>query len=142
MQRTPLAAVALIAGLTACGGRIALAQTAAITATTVEHSRLGAVSDEAFAWHWGLTAEAVAKYRAYMNVEGRYFYAHLDPVMVLGIIETDPVQRSQYAETYLKAERQRVSDQTGFAALVAAIRSFARSRSCCLTRVSVSIRLT
>ena len=119
MQRTPFMLV-LIAGLTACGGRIALAQTAAITATTVEHSRLAAVSDEAFARHWGLTAEAVAKYRAYMNVEGRYFYAHLDPVMVLGIIETDPVQRSQYAENYLKAERQRVSDQTGFAALVAA----------------------
>ena len=54
-----------------------------------------------------------------MRVEGRYFYAHLDPVMVLGIIETDPVQRARYAGLYLEAERERVREQTGFAQLVA-----------------------
>ena len=52
--------------------------------------------------------EEVAHYRQYMRVEGRYFYAHLDPVMTLGIIETDPVQRARYAGLYLEAERERV----------------------------------
>lgn len=119
MKRTRLF-VALGAGLTALCGSVASAQTAAITATPIEHTRFEEVSPPAFARHWGLTAEEVTKYRAYMNVEGRYFYAHLDPVMVLGIIETDPVQRGRYAEQWLKAERRRVDDQTGFASLVAA----------------------
>ena len=112
--------LALYTGFTALCWSNGPAHAAAITATPVEHTRFEEVSDEAFARHWSLTAEDVTKYREYMNVEGRYFYAHLDPVMVLGIIETDPVKRGQYAENYLKAERQRVSDQTGFAALVAA----------------------
>lgn len=112
--------LALYTGFTALCWSSAPAQTAAITATTVAHTRFENASDEALAQHWGLSAEAVAKYQDYMTVEERYFYAHLDPVMVLGIIETDPVKRGRYAEQYLKAERRRVSDQTGFASLVAA----------------------
>lgn len=112
--------LALYTGFTALCWSSAPAQTAAITATTVAHTRFEDASDEALAQHWGLSAEAVAKYQDYMTVEGRYFYAHLDPVMVLGIIETDPAKRARFAEQYLHAERRRITEQTRFAALVAA----------------------
>ena len=112
MKRTRLF-VALGAGLTALCGSVASAQTAAITATPIEHTRFEEVSPPAFARHWGLTAEEVTKYRAYMNVEGRYFYAHLDPVMVLGIIETDPVQRGRYACLLYTSQIQRLRVQLG-----------------------------
>ena len=95
------------------------AQTTPIATTAIEHTQFGEASDQELAAHWTLSPEEVARYRHYMRVEGRYFYAHLDPVMTLGIIETDPVNRARYAGLYLDAERQRVRDQTGFARLVA-----------------------
>jgi len=112
--------LALGAGLAALCGSVASAQTAAITTTPIEHTRFEEVSNEVFARHWGLAVEDATKYRTYMNVEGRYYYAHLDPVMVLGIIETDPAKRARFAEQYLHAERRRITEQTRFAALVAA----------------------
>lgn len=78
------------------------------------------VSDAELADYWQLGTEDVARYRRYMALEGRYHYAHLDPVMVLGLIESDPDRRQRYAEQYLLGERRRISQQTGFAALVAA----------------------
>ncbi len=91
------------------------------TATRIEHTQFGEASDQELAEHWQLSTQEIARYRRYMRVEGRYFYAHLDPVMVLGIIETDPVQRARYAGLYLEAERERVREQTGFASLVARV---------------------
>ena len=91
----------------------------AVTTTTIEHTQFGEASDQELAEYWKLSREEVARYRHYMRVEGRYFYAHLDPVMTLGIIESDPVNRARYAGLYLDAERQRVKAQTGFAQLVA-----------------------
>ena len=61
------------------------------------------------------------RYHHYMAVEGQYFYRHLDPVMVLGLIETDPAQRARYAEQYLMGERRRIEAQTRFATLAAAV---------------------
>jgi hypothetical protein len=55
-----------------------------------------------------------------MTREGRFFYAHLDPIMVLGIIESDPQRQARYAEQYLRAERQRIEAQTAFAQAVGA----------------------
>ena len=56
-----------------------------------------------------------------MAVEGQYFYRHLDPVMVLGLIETDPAQRTRYAEKYLETERRRIEAQIRFATLAATV---------------------
>ncbi|MFZ1493368.1 MAG: hypothetical protein WAU60_08130 [Candidatus Competibacter denitrificans] len=92
-----------------------------ISATTIEHTTWGAASEQELATHWGLSVAEVQRYRQFMAVEGQYFYAHLDPVMVLGLIETDPTQRARYAESYLLAERQRIAQQTGFAQLVARV---------------------
>lgn len=92
-----------------------------LSATTIEHTQFGEVSDQALAEHWKLSPQEIAGYRRYMKLEGRYFYAHLDPVMVLGIIETDPVQRARYAGLYLEAERERIQEQTRFANLVASV---------------------
>ncbi|MBK8168639.1 MAG: hypothetical protein IPK64_22050 [bacterium] len=113
-------AAALALALLAAPAAPARAQSG-IGATAIEYTALGEASAKELAAHWGLKPEEVEKYRAYMRLEGRYFYAHLDPVMVLGIIEPDPGQRARYAELYLSGERKRIAEQTGFAKLVAAV---------------------
>jgi hypothetical protein len=92
-----------------------------IAATAVEHTTFGEVSARTLADRWGLQPDEITRYRDYMAVEGRYFYSHLDPVMVLGLIETEPARRARYAEKYVLAERRRIEQQTGFATLVAAM---------------------
>ena len=89
-----------LAGLLACSLGAVRAQTT-LTETPVHYSTWGPASDAALAAHWGLTAEEVQRYHHYMAVEGQYFYRHLDPVMVLGLMETDPAKRTRYAEKYL-----------------------------------------
>lgn len=116
--RSRLAALALaLLGVLAAPAR---AQSG-IGATAIEYTALGEASAKELADHWGLKPEEVEKYRSYMRLEGRYFYAHLDPVMVLGIIEADPERRARYAEQYLEGERKRIAAQTGFAKLAAAV---------------------
>ncbi|MCB1769439.1 MAG: hypothetical protein KDJ31_07055 [Candidatus Competibacteraceae bacterium] len=88
-----------------------------ITATALDYTP---ITDAALAAHWGLEQADVARYRNYMTREGRFFYTHLDPIMVLGIIETDPQRQARYAERYLMAERQRIEAQTAFAQAVGA----------------------
>lgn len=92
-----------------------------VSTTTIKHTQFGEVSDRELAEHWKLTPEEVAHYRQYMRVEGQYFYTHLDPVMVLGLIETDPTRRAHYVGMYLDAERARVKAQTSFAILAATV---------------------
>lgn len=115
-------------GLSLASSPLALnAQSTSSAATTIEHMQVGSLSDEAndkeLAAHWQLSQEEVARYRHFMRVEGRYFYAHLDPVMVLGLITTHEVQRTRYAERYLDAERARIEAQTRFARLVAEVQT-------------------
>ena len=109
-----------LAGLLACSLGAVHAQTT-LTETPVHYSTWGPASDAALAAHWGLTAEDVKRYHHYMAVEGQYFYRHLDPVMVLGLIETDPAQRTRYAEKYLETERRRIEAQIRFATLAATV---------------------
>jgi len=109
-----------LAGLLACSLGAVRAQTT-LTETPVQYSTWGPASDAALAAHWGLTAEDVQRYHHYMAVEGQYFYRHLDPVMVLGLIETDPAQRTRYAEKYLETERRRIEAQIRFATLAATV---------------------
>lgn len=109
-----------LAGLLACSLGAVRAQTT-LTETPVHYSTWGPASDAALAAHWGLTAEEVKRYHHYMAVEGQYFYRHLDPVMVLGLIETDPAQRTRYAEKYLETERRRIEAQIRFATLAATV---------------------
>ena len=92
-----------------------------LTETPVYYSTWGPASDAALAAHWGLTSEEVKRYHHYMAVEGQYFYRHLDPAMVLGLIETDPAQRTRYAEKYLETERRRIEAQIRFATLAATV---------------------
>lgn len=109
----------MLAGAAALAPLSGVAQTT-LTTTAIDHTRFGTVTDAAMAAHWGLEKAEIAQYRNYMALEGRYFYAHLDPVMVLGLIETDPQKRARYAEKYLLDEQRRVEEQTSFAKLVAA----------------------
>lgn len=108
----------MLAGAAALASLSGGAQT--LTTTAIDHTTFGTATDQAMADHWGLKTAEVVKYKTYMALEGKYFYAHLDPVMVLGLIETDPQQRARYAEKYLLDERRRVEEQTSFAKLVAA----------------------
>jgi len=108
----------MLAGAAALASLSGGAQT--LTTTAIDHTTFGTATDQAMADHWGLKTAEVVKYKTYMALEGKYFYAHLDSVMVLGLIETDPQQRARYAEKYLLDERRRVEEQTSFAKLVAA----------------------
>lgn len=120
-SRPPAAALALALLVGLAAAPLAARAQSGIGATAVEYTALGEPNAREVAEHWGLKPEEVEKYRAYMRLEGRYFYAHLDPVMVLGIIETDPERRAKYAQKYLEGERQRIGEQTGFARLVARV---------------------
>ena len=95
--------------------------------TTIAHTQVSGLGEEAsdqeLAEHWKLSPEEVKRYRHFMRVEGRYYYAHLDPVMVLGLTTADPVQRARYAGQYLDAERARIQEQTRFAMLVAEVQA-------------------
>ena len=111
-----------LAGLLACSLGAVHAQTT-LTETPMHYSTWGPANDAALAAHWGLTVKDVKRYHHYMAVEGQYFYRHLDPVMVLGLIETDPAQRTRYAEQYLETERRRIEAQIRFATLAATVQS-------------------
>lgn len=89
---------------------------------SISFTKIGASAQEkkVAAEHWNLSMDEIETYNRYMSLEGRFYYSHLDPVMVLGIIERDNKKRLRYAEMYLQAERERVGQQTSFANLVAA----------------------
>ena len=86
--------------------------------TQTQFTRVG---DAETAQHWGLTEAEWATYQKYMAIEGKYFYAHLDPLMTLGIIESDNQARQRYAQLWLMQERQRVEAQVSFSNLVARV---------------------
>ena len=119
----------VLLGLSLASTPLALhAQSSTAPATTgITHTQVSGLGEEAsdqeLAEHWKLSREEVARYRHFMRVEGRYVYAHLDPVMVLGLTTTDPVQRTRYAGQYLDAERARIQAQTRFALLVAEVQA-------------------
>ena len=96
---------------------LAAAAASPVTATALDYTQ---VTEADLADHWSLEQADIRRYRNYMAREGRFFYAHLDPIMVLGIIETDPQRQARYAERYLMAERQRIEAQTAFAQAVGA----------------------
>jgi len=96
---------------------LAAAAASPVTATALDYTQ---VTEADLADHWSLEQADIRRYRNYMAREGRFFYAHLDPIMVLGIIETDPQRQARYAEQYLMAERQRIKAQTAFAQAVGA----------------------
>ncbi|TVR65506.1 MAG: hypothetical protein EA420_03045 [Candidatus Competibacteraceae bacterium] len=119
MRRPAVLAALMVPAVLAAAPVAGAREPTTLSATTLEHTAFGPVDARALAAHWGLREADVARYRRYMALEGRYFYAHLDPVLVLGLIETDPEQRVRYAERYLAGERRRIGEQTAFANLVA-----------------------
>ena len=106
---------------------LAAAAASPVTATALDYTQ---VTEADLADHWSLEQADIRRYRNYMAREGQFFYAHLDPIMVLGIIESDPKRRTRYAEQYLMAERQRIEAQTAFAQAVGAaqIRLFGKEK--------------
>ena len=96
---------------------LAAAAASPVTATALDYTQ---VTEADLADHWSLEQADIRRYRNYMALEGRFFYTHLDPIMVLGIIESDPKRQARYAERYLMAERQRIEAQTAFAQAVGA----------------------
>ena len=96
---------------------LAAAAAPPVTATALDYTQ---VTEADLADHWSLEQADIRRYRNYMALEGRFFYTHLDPIMVLGIIESDPKRQARYAERYLMAERQRIEAQTAFAQAVGA----------------------
>ena len=63
--------------------------------------------DKASAERWGLSLEQWQRYETYMEQEGRYFYDHLDPVFVAGLIAETDIERRQLAELYARQELER-----------------------------------
>ena len=90
----------LILTLFAFNSVTANAQT--INETEVQHTELTQLARQ-----WGITIDDAQKYSRYMSTAGKYFYSHLDPVMVLGFISEQPKERSRLAEIYLRESRKR-----------------------------------
>lgn len=57
--------------------------------------------------HWSLTEDQWKRYTTYMEMEGRYFYQHLDPVFVSGLIAETEAERQRLAERYAEQEFER-----------------------------------
>ena len=72
------------------------------------------INQQSFQSDWGLTDDEFEQYRNYMASTGRYYYTHLDPLMVLGFIETDPGKRDRLAERYLIESRRRIEQELSF----------------------------
>ena len=64
-------------------------------------------SDNEAAQYWSLSLEQYQQYKSYMEKEGKYHYAHLDPVFVSGLIAENEQDRKQLAELYYQQELRR-----------------------------------
>ena len=97
-----LTPIALSAGAADIGGQ---QRNAATETETIQIDNLA--KDKASAERWGLTLEQWQRYQTYMENGGNYFYSHLDPVFVSGIIAKTDIERRQIAELYARQELER-----------------------------------
>jgi len=74
---------------------------AVVDSTVVEYTQ---IEDDAMMKAWNITQAELTQYREYMQTTGRYYYTHLDPVMVLGISSDNPADRDRFAELYIRNE--------------------------------------
>ncbi len=74
-----------------------------VVRTTVEHAAL-----------WALTPEQWTRYETYMAQTGKYFYKHLDPVFVSGLIAESDAERLKLADLYNQQEYARVQQLVAF----------------------------
>ncbi|HID51086.1 MAG TPA: hypothetical protein EYP41_03490 [Anaerolineae bacterium] len=65
------------------------------------------LSDSEVAEHYGLSLEQYQKYKRYMEIEGKYHYAHMDPLFVSGLIAETEQERKQFAERFYNQELRR-----------------------------------
>lgn len=56
---------------------------------------------------WQLSLEQWQRYESYMAQTGKYFYKHLDPVFVAGLIAENDRERREIAELYAQQEYDR-----------------------------------
>ena len=66
------------------------------------------INNKPFRDAWGLNDDESKSYNDYMQTTGKFFYTHLDPLMVLGFIEENPAKRAALAERHLIKSRQRI----------------------------------
>ncbi|MCF6231104.1 MAG: hypothetical protein L3J62_10040 [Gammaproteobacteria bacterium] len=76
----------------------------------IEEQRPGKVTAE----RWGLTLSQWQHYETYMEEEGRFFYEHLDPVFVSGLIAKTQIERQQIAQLYAEQELERTTRLIAF----------------------------
>ncbi len=74
----------------------------------------GLEKDKASAKRWGLTLEQWQRYQTYMENGGHFFYEHLDPVFVSGLIAETDIERRQLAELYASQEMERTRRLVAF----------------------------
>ncbi len=72
------------------------------------------INNKPFRDAWGLNDEESKTYNDYMQTTGKFFYTHLDPLMVLGFIEENPAKRAALAERHLIKSRQRIIQERTF----------------------------
>lgn len=63
-------------------------------------------SPKAFMQHWDISAEDMQKYQQYMELEGKYQHAHLNPLYVLSIISKAPEEKGYFAAKAAKREHE------------------------------------
>ena len=73
-----------------------------------------AQSDRESAQHWGISVQQYRKYKSYMDKEGKYFYEHLDPVFVSGLIADTPQEREVFAKLFYQQELKRAAQLIAF----------------------------
>ncbi|GBU08991.1 hypothetical protein AwWohl_01290 [Gammaproteobacteria bacterium] len=87
-------------------------QNSGITQTQITHLTL---TNKEQADHWQLSMDEWEGYQKYMELEGKYFYAHLDPITVLSLTTKDKALRIKYIHAAVLKERELVDTQVNFA---------------------------
>ncbi|RUM93767.1 MAG: TIGR03759 family integrating conjugative element protein [Thiothrix sp.] len=64
--------------------------------------------------NWGLSVDQWVRYQSYMDQTGKYFYKHLDPVFVSGLISSTEEERKALADLYAQQEYDRTQKLISF----------------------------
>jgi len=72
------------------------------------------INQKQFMKDWGLDDAEYRRYQKYMSTTGQFFYSHLDPLMVLGMIESNEDTRKHFAERYWMKAQKRVEQELIF----------------------------
>jgi len=83
--------------------------------TSVESNQIDQEAlNKKHAKNWGLSVDQWTRYQSYMDQTGKYFYEHLDPVFVSGLISTTEEERKALADLYAQQEYDRTQKLLDF----------------------------